>query len=463
MYPIMSDATRAKYCIIGAGASGLAVAKSFVQRGIAFDLIEKAPDLGGLWNINTESGIVYETTHLVSAAASTDFDEFKWPDEGFPDYPSHALVMQYFRDFADHFGVTSHIQYRCLVERVEALRDGTFSVLVAGEEAPRVYAGVVVANGHHNVPRMPTFPGTFTGEIMHSRDYRSPKQLRDKRVMVVGVGNSGCDIIRDAAHGGQKVVVSMRRGTWFVPKFLLGFPTHDIVSWIEWIPQPRFLKRLVFTASLWVLQGPPARYGLPAPDYAIDAAHPTMSDEIPRLSAHGRIAVKGEIQRYEGNHVVFADGSREAVDLIIFATGFEPEIPFMEMALVFDAERQSRLFLNTVHPEHDGLYFAGFVQANGSIWRLADYQGRLIANAIVAKQLVPDEARRFREEIQARAKGLPRGNFVKSARHILETNYYDYARILKREARKFRRAGKLSLAGPQAASVETPAHRVAAE
>ncbi len=194
---------------------------------------------------------------------------------------------------------------------------------------------------------------------MHSRDYRSPTQLRDKRVIVVGVGNSGCDIIRDAAHGGQKVVVSMRRGTWFVPKFMLGFPTHDIVSWIEWIPQPRLIKRWVMQASLWVLQGPPARYGLPAPEYPIDAAHPTMSDEIPRLAAHGRITVKGEIARYEGSDVVFADGSREAADLVVFATGFEPTIPFLDAGQVFNEKGQSRLFLNVVHPEQAWALFRG--------------------------------------------------------------------------------------------------------
>ena len=451
----MTRDTRDIFCIIGAGSSGLAVAKTFVQRGIAFDVLEKAKDLGGLWNINTESGIVYETTHLVSAKSSTDFDDFKWPEEGFPEYPSHAVVLQYFHDYAAHFGVTPHIQYNVRVERVTQRRDGAFEVQVAGEFAARVYKGVVVANGHHNEPRMPTYPGVFAGQIIHSRDYRSPKQLRDKRVMVVGVGNSGCDIIRDAAHSGQKVVVSMRRGTWFVPKFLLGFPTHDIVSWIEWIPQPRLIKRWVMQASLWVLQGPPARYGLPAPEHSIDAAHPTMSDEIPRLAAHGRITVKGEIARFDGADVVFADGSREAVDLAVFATGFEPTIPFLEPGLVLDDKGQSRLFLNVVHPEQHGLYFAGFVQANGSIWRLADYQGQLIANAIVADALAPDEARRFRDEIQVRGKGLPRGNFVKTARHILETNYYDYARILKREARKFRKARKLSLAPAPAVAVAT--------
>ena len=462
----MTDHTRhdtaMKHCIIGAGAAGLAVAKTFVQRGIPFDLLEKADDLGGLWNIKTTSGIVYETTHLVSAKASTDFDDFKWPEEGFPEYPSHAVVMQYFRDYATHFGILPQIQYLKTVERVAPRRDGAFEVQVAGEAGPRAYQGVVVANGHHNVPRMPRYPGTFTGQIMHSRAYRSPAQLRDKRVMVVGVGNSGCDIIRDAAHGGQQVVVSMRRGTWFVPKFMLGFPTHDVVSTLEWVPQPRWLKRWIMQASLWVLQGPPARYGLPAPEHAIDAAHPTMSDEIPRLAAHGRIIVKGEIERYDGQEAVFKDGTREAVDLIVFATGFEPEIPFLDRGLVFDDAGKSRLFLNTISPDHDGLYFAGFVQANGSIWRLADYQGQLIANVIVAAALVPDEARRFREEIQVRGKGLPRGNFVASARHILVTNYYDYVGVLKREVRRFRKARRLSLALDKPADAVQP-RAIAAE
>ena len=97
----------------------------------------------------------------------------------------------------------------------------------------------MIATGHHDVPRFPKIPGKFTGEIMHSRDYRSVKQLIDKVVVVVGAGNSACDIVVDATSVARAVYQSMRRGTYFVPKFMLGRPTDGIVNFCEKMPMPR--------------------------------------------------------------------------------------------------------------------------------------------------------------------------------------------------------------------------------
>ena len=205
------------------------MAKNFVQRGIPFDCLEREQDIGGLWNIATPSGIVYETTHLVSSISSTGFDDLPMLDEDYPEYPSHERVLGYFRDYARTFGLLDHIEFGKPVNRVAPQGDGRWEVAVAGEAQPRVYDGVVLASGHHDVPRMPAYPGTFSGEILHSRGYRSPKQLRDKRVLVVGCGNSAADIVSDAVHGGSRVFLSIRRGYWFVPKFILGFPTGDVI------------------------------------------------------------------------------------------------------------------------------------------------------------------------------------------------------------------------------------------
>jgi uncharacterized NAD(P)/FAD-binding protein YdhS len=429
-----------RFCVIGAGASGLAVAKNFQLHDIPFDCLEREPDIGGLWNFDTKTGVVYETTHLVSAAFSTWYDDFPMDEAEYPAYPSHGRVLGYFRDYIRHFGLSPHIELGRTVERVTPRADQLWEVQVAGEAAPRVYRGVVLANGHHHKPRMPTYPGQFDGEILHSSAYRSPRQLRDKRILVVGAGNSACDIARDAAYNsGNVVTMSFRRGYWFVPKFMLGFPTHDVVATIEMIPMPHVVRRFLFEASLWLLQGPPSRYRLPDPDYHIDQAHPTMSDDIPRLSAHGRIAVAPEIARYDGRSVVFKDGTRADFDMIVFATGYSIEFPFIDSALINDAAGRPRFYQHAFHPEHDNLFAAGLVQANGSIWRLADYQGRLMARFIHAQDQQPALADWFRRT-KAEPKAAPSGTFVASDRHTLEANYFVYSRQLKRLTRGFGRA-----------------------
>jgi cation diffusion facilitator CzcD-associated flavoprotein CzcO len=435
-----------KYCIIGAGASGLAVAKNFTQRGIPFDCLEREQDIGGLWNIATPGGIVYETTHLVSSISSTGFDDLPMLDEEYPEYPNHERVLGYLRTYARTFGLLDHIELRCSVTRVAPRDDGRWEVSIAGEPQARIYRGVVLASGHHDVPRMPAYPGTFSGEILHSRAYKSPRQLRDRRLLVVGCGNSAADIVSDAVHSGSRVFLSIRRGYWFVPKFLLGFPTGDVVSYAEMVPLPRLLKRWVFQGVLWLVQGPPSRYRMPDPDYSVDQAHPTMTDEIPRLVAHGDLAVKPEIAGYEGERVLFKDGTAEAIDIIVFATGYRPAVPFIDEELVFAPDGRPRFHLAVVHPEHEGLFAAGLVQANGSMWRLADYQGQLIANLIVAGERAPERARRLRGMVAARAAGRSgRHTFVASDRHRLEVNYYDYRRLLRRLVRRFGKVRRMTL------------------
>jgi cation diffusion facilitator CzcD-associated flavoprotein CzcO len=434
-----------RYCIIGAGASGLAVAKNFVERGIPFDCLEREQDLGGLWNIATPSGVVYESTHLVSSISSTGFNDLPMLDEDYPEYPSHARVLGYFRDFARTFGLIDHIEFGKPVTAVAPQRDGSWIVTVAGEARSRTYRGVVIASGHHDTPRTPVYPGTFTGEIMHSRAYRTPRQLRDRRVLVVGCGNSAADIVADAVHGGSQVYLSIRRGYWFVPKFILGFPTGDVISYAEMVPLPRIVRRWLFQGVLWLVQGPPSRYRMPDPDYSIDAAHPTMTDEIPRLVAHGDLVVKPEIAGYQGDRVLFKDGTAEAVDTIVLATGYRPVIPYIDEDLIYAEDGRPRLIFNVVHPEHEGLFAAGLAQANGSMWRLADYQGQLIANLIVAGTHAPDRARSFRRMLAAQAVRAGTRTFVASDRHRLEVNYYDYRRLMQRLNRRFGAVRKMRL------------------
>ena len=285
-----------RYCIIGAGASGLAVAKNFVQRGIPFDCLEREPDIGGLWNFATESGIVYETTHLVSSISSTGFDDLPMLDEDYPEYPSHERVLGYFRDFVAH------------------LRAGPAYRVRQGHDARSRRAAT--SCGRWRSPARPSRASIaawwWRAAITMRRACRPIRARSPARPCIRAATRapSRCATgacwwwaaatprptsCRTPCTAARKVFLSIRRGYWFVPKFIMGFPTGDVLSTVEMMPLPRLVKRWLFQGSLWLLQGPPSRYRMPDPDYAIDQAHPTMTDEIPRLVAHGKLTVKPDI------------------------------------------------------------------------------------------------------------------------------------------------------------------------
>ena len=429
-----------RYCVIGAGASGLAVAKTFKERGIAFDCFEREDDIGGLWNEATQAGRVYETAHLVSSLTQTPFDDFPMPEDH-PIYPSHRQVLDYFRDYAQTHGIMEQITLGADVERVEE-KDGAWQVKIKGEAKPRTYSGVVVANGHHDAPRMPSYPGTFKGEILHSRDYRHPKQLAGKRVLVVGAGNSACDIVIDAVHHAKETHLSLRRGYYFVRKFMCGWPTDKVLNFFEAMRLPRIVRQYMYMFGHRIITGPARRYGLPTPEHKILDTHPTLNSELPGHVAHGNIDVKPDIEAFEGKRVRFADETSLELDMIIFATGYEMRFPFIDDDLLIAADGRPKLFLNTFHPEKDNLFAAGLVQANGSIWRLADYQAQLIASFIIAKARGHERADWF-GALKARGRAAEKiDTFMDCERHLLERDYYAYGRHLRRLIRRFKEMGR---------------------
>lgn len=438
-----------RYCIIGAGACGLAVAKTFAEREIPFDCFEALADVGGIWNPKSPHA-VYGSTFLNSSKKMSRYPDYDFPEE-WPHYVSAAQAEDYLRAYAREFGLYDRISFNSRVVKAERT-DGRWRVQIEGEAKPRLYDGLVVANGHHWDPNFPTYPGRFDGEILHSHDVKSKEQLKGKRVLVVGAGNSAVDILDDAAHDGGRPVHSMRRSYYFFPKLVLGKPTDAFIDKTSRWPLPRSVMRYLYWWGLRITVGSHWKYNLPAPDHKLFEAHPTACTLYLDHIAHGRIVTKPAVERLNGKRVRFEDGSEEEVDLIVYATGFKPSFPFMDQSFILDEQGRSKLFIHTFHRDLDDLFVAGlFEPAEGGVWPLADYQGRLIASFIVAMKADRARAGWFRRLKKTARPDIGHGIPYKDTPwHKFEIHHYRFRKYMERLLRKFGMSATLPF--PQAAA-----------
>ncbi len=340
-----------KIAIIGAGFCGLGVAAALTRHGIAFDCLEADDQIGGNWYHG-----VYETVHIISSRQTTQYSDYPMPAD-YPDFPSAAQMLAYLNSYADYYRLRDHIQLNCRVERVAPAANDCWELTLSNGER-RIYAGVVIANGHHWDRRFPQYPGNFSGTIIHSKDYKQPEMLKGKRVLVIGGGNSACDIAVEAARFGQSSHISMRRGYWFMPRTMFGKPTVECIK--PWMPL--WFQRLFLSAMIRIIVGDYTNYGLQQPDHKIFEKHPTINSDLLAFLKQGRITPHPDIARYEGEEVVFVDGQRAAIDLIVCATGYHLSFPFLAEGVVEWKDGIPQL-LGMFHPRYKNIYFFGIGQA----------------------------------------------------------------------------------------------------
>lgn len=380
-----------KYVIIGAGPSGLAGARNLQRFGIPFAGFEAHREVGGLWDIENPRSTVYESAHLISSKKMTEFKEFPMP-EGAADYPSHTEMREYFRAFAKHFDLHRHYRFNTTVAQVAPEGEGWRVTLHTGESD--IYRGVIIANGTLSEPNIPAIAGNFSGEIFHSAKYKSPTVFASKRVLIVGAGNSGCDIAVDAIHHAKHTAISVRRGYHFVPKFVLGKPADTIGGKLKLPPR---LKQKIDSALLKLFTGDPQRLGFPQPDHKLYESHPIVNSLILYHLGHGDIAVKPDIARFDGKCVHFKDGSVAEYDLVVLATGYKLHYPFIDKKYLNWHDTAPRLYLNAFHPQFDNLFVLGMIEAAGIGWQGRYELAELMARFILAAQRQTRAAAEFRK------------------------------------------------------------------
>ncbi|TWT90991.1 4-hydroxyacetophenone monooxygenase [Pseudobythopirellula maris] len=419
--------------VIGAGSSGLAACAALQREGISYECLEREADLGGVWNYASPGGRVYRSTHLISSKSLTEFLDFSLPDDC-PDFPSHAQVLEYFRAYADAMGLHDHIRFGAGVRRMEREAGGWLLELESGER--RSYGAVIIANGHNRDPYWPAQSTEFAGEALHSSQYKHPDQLRGKRVLVVGAGNSGCDIAVDSARIADSTTLSMRRGYHILPKYFHGTPIDICGERVLRWRVPLGVRRLLARVVTYFLLGRLRDAGLPEPDHKLFESHPLINSELVYHARHGDIDVRPDVTGFQDCRAQFADGSEGDFDTVVFATGYELTFPFLDANELnwSDNEHKPGLYLNVFHPDNDDLYVLGMIQPDSGQWGLVDRQARLVAKYLKGIRQGAESAGRFQKK--KRAPGNRRTTkYLATPRHSLEVEHFSYRRRLDRELR----------------------------
>ncbi len=431
-----SSRERPRVCVIGAGPSGLAAAKSCLVAGLPVVVFEKGDRVGGNWVFNAKTGhsSVYENTHIISSRAWSEFEDFPMPTD-YPDYPSHRQVQAYFESYARHFGVVDVIRFGHEVQHVRPLDGNRWEVQVRGPDGTKTvetFDAMMVANGHHWDPKMPEYPGHFDGRLMHSHDFKGvDESWRGARVLVIGGGNSACDVAVESARVASAVRLSMRSPQWFMPKFLFGQPTDVIAARSAWVPG--WIRQITFTLLLRVMQGRYRQYGLPENPRPPLTQHPTLNSDLLDFIRHGRIAPRPGVASLDGHDVVFSDGRREPYDIICACTGFWTTFPFFDTALInFRHVEKVPLYRRMLHPKFPTLYFIGLFQPLGCIWPLADYQARIATLELLGRYTRPADL----DAAIATEMAHPHHPFETHPRHAMEVDYHKFRAELASELRR---------------------------
>ena len=389
------------YAVIGAGPMGLCTARQLSRHGLPWIGFELNNGVGGLWDIENPHSTMYESAHLISSKRKTEFAAFPMKED-IPTYPSHQHLKSYFNDYADQFNLKGNFQFNTKVLSITKQAEDHWIVKTcktddAGNEQNFECAGVLIANGTLHQPKRIELPGEFTGERIHSAHYKSADIFEGKRVLIVGCGNSGCDIAVDAVHRAKSVAMSVRRGYYFLPKFVLGRAIDTLGGAVK---LPMKLKQLVDGLIIKALIGKPSDYGLPNPDYKLYESHPVVNSIFLHHIGHGDIDPVAGIKTVNGKTVTFKDGKEAQFDLIVEATGYDLHYPFIDPTYINWQGAAPSLFLNAFSPTEANIFVMGMVEAAGLGWQGRDEQAKLVAQYLYHKRAHNDVAEIFEQAIK---------------------------------------------------------------
>jgi cation diffusion facilitator CzcD-associated flavoprotein CzcO len=425
-----------KWCVIGAGPSGLTALKNLLQCGIQAECLEREDNLGGNWYFGSSSSRVFESTKLISSKSLTEFTDFPMPRE-WPAYPSHRQCLEYLHHYSDHFDLRDHILFQNSVARITPIHHNHVRQgwqVDSEDGTTRNYAGLIFASGHNHEPRFPAITSSFSGPVIHSAEYKSPEVphvLKNKRVLIIGGGNSGCDIAVEASFHAAATFHSTRRNYHVLPRLFMGRPSDLRGERLLKMRVPLGIRRLISRRVIARTIGLPEKHGLPRPDHNLWETHPVINENLYPCIDQGAIHPMPDLKRFDGDTAIFANGRCEQVDVVIAATGYRLTLPKIHASELNTKNGLPELFMHFLHPEVNDLAVVGMIQPDSGQWGITDLQSQVIARMILANRIAP-RAQAWLKKQKNRTTKNHSIHYIKSPRHALEVEHFSYCRRLKK-------------------------------
>ncbi|NXN80286.1 FMO1 monooxygenase, partial [Bombycilla garrulus] len=400
-----------RVAVVGAGVSGLAATKCCLDEGLEPTCFEQSQDIGGVWRYteHIEAGrpSLYPSVISNTSKEMSAFSDFPFP-EHFPVFLPNALLLDYLRRYAEHFGLREHIRFGTRVISIRKHPDfattGQWNVVTeaGGKQTSDVFDAVMVCSGNFSEPSLPLqcFPGIerFRGQYFHSRQYKHPDVFQGKRVLVVGMGNSGVDIAVEASRVAAKVTISTTRGAWLLSRvFEHGYPWDMTLN-------TRFMTliktNLPGSLSWWLINYKANRwfnhenYGL-QPDKSWRVREPLLNDDLPSYILTGRITIKPGVKEFKDNSVLFHNcPEEEPIDIVVFSTGYIVSFPFLEESVVRVENKHASLYkyVFPTHLQKPTLAVLGLIRPLGAIMPVAEMQARWVSRVFKGLCQLPSQS-----------------------------------------------------------------------
>ncbi|KAL8597540.1 hypothetical protein ACOMHN_033411 [Nucella lapillus] len=440
-------ADRKRVAIIGAGCSGLTAIKCCVDEGLEPVCFERTDHFGGLWRytekVKDGQGSVMKSTVINTSKEMMCYSDFPIPKE-YPNFMHNTLVYEYFKDYMKHFQLEQYIRYNVEVKGVSPKDDfrstGRWTVEVEDHSGggdsttsitSEVFDAVMVCSGHHADRYLPSFPGLadFQGQVIHSHDYKEPSGFVGKRVVIVGIGNSGGDMAVELSRVGQ-VYLSTRHGSWILNRIgPHGMPLDIVLSrritqkivdmmpsaMMDWVFANQLNGRL--NHDLYSLR----------PAHAPFAQHPTVNDDLGNRIVCGSVVIKPDVKLFTASGVEFVDGTIENnIDVVVLATGYKFGFPFLDPKVAEVKENRLPFFKYMFPPDLDPhtLAVIGYFQPMGAIMPISELQCRLATRVFKGDAKLPSSSQMW-EDIQAKEAAMAK-RYISAHRHTIQVDFIPF-------------------------------------